>query len=514
MRRVACYSVESALQTDEVGIVELNALVEIVRDWLRSKGLEALPDSTVTFGLPDGREARASAERASVAQDAAWDISLEEPTEEGRFFTRICLGCRQQRVYVFVELRAGTEGLKLRPVPVDARCPQVLRSILEKREWFVGATPARTKPLPLMGAAGGRRLMAVVRHTDRNLPIIAVSTFEGSQLTSTFADDLARDLSGVALVAALDQTAAWEISLEFGREWSCYNGAVRLYWPLRAASPSVNALEHPLWTRERLLSTAHDPKVAASRLRNQLRRQLLALSTYTVSEPAPLMRIFADAADARVQELRESAKSVDDWVAIAEEYARESTALKVQKRELEEQRSQLQAQVENLTIALQYQEPDEAEGTIAPDSAPQVRSVVDAVEAAKERFGEELLFGADVENAARSVALDAGPPDKIFEYLKGLAEMTQQRRGPGLGKDMLVWLREQGLKASGESETVLNSPSEMQRRTWDDGTGGRRRFAQHLKPSEGTSPDRCVRIYFEYVEGLRKTVVGWVGRHP
>jgi hypothetical protein len=356
--------------------------------------------------------------------------------------------------------------------------------------------------------------MAVVRHTDRNLPVVAVSTHEGNQLTSTFADDLARDLSGVAVVAALDQAAAWEISLEFGREWSCYNGAVRMYWPLRSASSSVNALEHPLWTRERLLSTVDDPKAAASRLRHQLRRQLLALSTYTVSEPALLMRVFAEAAEARLQELRESASSVDDWVNIAEEYARENTVLKVQKRELEEQRSQLQAQVENLSIALQYQESAETEATIAPEAAPLVRSVADAVAAATERYADELVFGEDVANSVRSVAQDAGPPDKVYEYLKGLAEMTGLRRGPGLGKDMLMWLREQGLKASGESETVLNNPAEMQRRTWDDGVGGKRRFEQHLKPSEGTSPDRCVRIYFAYDETVQKAIVGWVGRHP
>jgi hypothetical protein len=506
--------VESALQTDEVGIAELSVLVDIVRDWLRSKGLEALPDTAVRFGMPDGREAGASAERAAAGQDAAWDIALEEPTESGRFLTRICLGVRQQSLYVFVELRAGTEGLKLRPVPVDARCPHVLRSILDQRVWFVGATPARTKPLPLIGAAGGRRLMAVVRHTDRNLPVVAVSTHEGNQLTSTFADDLARDLSGVAVVAALDQAAAWEISLEFGREWSCYNGAVRMYWPLRSASSSVNALEHPLWTRERLLSTVDDPKAAASRLRHQLRRQLLALSTYTVSEPALLMRVFAEAAEARLQELRESASSVDDWVNIAEEYARENTVLKVQKRELEEQRSQLQAQVENLSIALQYQESAETEATIAPEAAPLVRSVVDAVVAATQRYADDLVFGADVANSVRAVAQDAGPPDKIYEYLKGLAEMTRQRRGPGLGRDMLMWLREQGLKASGESETVLNNHVEMLRRTWDDGIGGRRRFECHLKPSEGTSPDRCVRIYFAYDEAVQKTIIGWVGRHP
>jgi hypothetical protein len=68
--------------------------------------------------------------------------------------------------------------------------------------------------------------------------------------------------------------------------------------------------------------------------------------------------------------------------------------------------------------------------------------------------------------------------------------------------------------ASGESETVLNSPAEQKARTWDDGAGAKRGFNFHLKPSEATSPDRCVRVYFEYDEKRSKTIVGWIGKHP
>jgi hypothetical protein len=54
----------------------------------------------------------------------------------------------------------------------------------------------------------------------------------------------------------------------------------------------------------------------------------------------------------------------------------------------------------------------------------------------------------------------------------------------------------------------------MRARTWDDGTGRRRQFELHLKPAEGTSPDRCVRIYFEYDDASGRSIIAWVGRHP
>jgi hypothetical protein len=78
---------------------------------------------------------------------------------------------------------------------------------------------------------------------------------------------------------------------------------------------------------------------------------------------------------------------------------------------------------------------------------------------------------------------------------------------------MIEWFAGNGISASYESETVVNNKAERQRRTWNDGKG-KRMFSAHLKPNDGTSPDRCIRIYFEYDEDEGKVIIGWVGRHP
>ena len=91
--------------------------------------------------------------------------------------------------------------------------------------------------------------------------------------------------------------------------------------------------------------------------------------------------------------------------------------------------------------------------------------------------------------------------------------MTRQRVSGTLGRNPADWFLERGIKASTESDTIRRSQVEMQRRTWHDGSG-RRKFEMHLKPNEGTSPDRCVRIYFDFDAGIGRTVVGWIGRHP
>ena len=131
-----------------------------------------------------------------------------------------------------------------------------------------------------------------------------------------------------------------------------------------------------------------------------------------------------------------------------------------------------------------------------------------------DRFDATLIFGASVNEGIGTVAPDAGPPDKVLSYLRALSDLTEARRKGALGTTAVKWLGSRGVIASGESETILNSTKEQQARTWEDGAGTKRPFNTHLKPSEATSPDRCVRVYFDYDEERNKIIVGWVGKHP
>lgn len=153
------------------------------------------------------------------------------------------------------------------------------------------------------------------------------------------------------------------------------------------------------------------------------------------------------------------------------------------------------------------QEEDAANG--AQDEA-RPSSVREAVEIAERLFASTLDFGAAVKDGVASVAPEAGPPDKILRYLCTLSDMTEARWIGPLGTTMIKWLDSKGLSVSTESETVMNSGA----RRWPDGAGLSRPFKFHLKPSEATAPDRCVRIYFDFDENRGRTIIGWIGRHP
>ena len=511
MRRVACYAATSFLRASDVPQSVGIWVIAIVERWLASKGIPRLSVGRQTSTLREGRDAIVDYEQIAFNDDYIWEVSLEQPTDTGRLFTRICLGIGNGRAYLFVELRAGGDGMLVTPVDIDARCPQVLRQILDSRVWTVGNTPAQTKAISWHGADAAKRFMAVVKHADRNLPILVVSRYRGETLVPSMAAELARDLSGLAVVVDLDEVASWAITKTFGREWSCYNGALRLFWPFRGRHAS--AFNHPTWRRESLIEKAGDAIKAALRIRNQLRRQLLELSTYTFDEPRDFFRLRAEAQKFRFEALREEAERTGDQEKLAEHDFGECDRLQTQVLDQHSQIEKLRAQVDGLNEGFKYKSQADEEDEIPPESETPIESVQDAVDRARETFGDTLLFGADVDSGVEDLAEDAGPPERIYTYLKTLAEMTRKRTSEGLGKDMVQWLRDEGLKASGESESILNDQAEMRKLTWHDGQH-RRQFENHLKPTDATSNDRCVRIYFDFDEDVQKTVVAYVGRHP
>lgn len=164
-------------------------------------------------------------------------------------------------------------------------------------------------------------------------------------------------------------------------------------------------------------------------------------------------------------------------------------------------------------LALQ-EVPQAADSFISPRvSATEFTTVSEAVRAAMQLYGDELVFGNDVERGIAGLHPTAGPPSKVFNYLEGLAKMVQVRRQGLLRVGMVRFLNEHGLRCSGESESVRRDFGRRRLRTFHDGQR-RTFFEHHLKISEGTHPDRCVRAYFTWQESGQKAVVGSVGRHP
>lgn len=508
MREVARYAFTapiSELADPDAAWMSVRRAIEV---WLGSKGTRREHDGAIRIDFVDGRMAHLSTAEMAAACGEVISWALEEPTDGGLFRTALAVARSAEVLAVACELDAGAPMQVVAPVFFDARCPQVVRDIIDANvSWSVRETRVSTRPLRFAGDQGGSDLAALITSDTRALPLVVVSDVDGLVLHPGIAEGVARDLAGLAIVAIATDSASWVVTRTLGVDWSCYNGAVRIYWPFSATDHSP--FRHPLWTSRRLLDGVDGTEEASRRIRTQFRRKILGLSTLTIRRH-PIFDEIERGHRAQVAEARR--KEAASQGELLELYEADNTRLETENRALQERVARLEADFANARAVLKWSAKVEEE-ELPPDEEVSPSTVAEAVAKAESRYPQLLVFGNDVAGGVQTLAENAGPPDKILAYLTGLADLAQALRNGPLGATTVQWLKEHGLHVSGESETIQNSKAEMKQRTWHDGLR-RREFDLHLKPTDATSPDRCVRIYFDWDSDQRRVVVGWLGRKP
>lgn len=504
MRRLAGFSLE-ATHTDRPRAETVN---EVVQRWLSGKGTPQGADPA-SFTLTDGRQARCERSETLSDDGLVYRTVLREPMHNGKgtFVTEIEVIEWHDGVAVSSILSSASEGFV--PQWIDVRRPRFIDELLRlPSTWTYRGTTLSARPLRLDGDGA----IDLIWNDSRSVPVVVISNEWGADLHPSLAGDLASDLAGVALVASIDQAASWRITAVKGREWSCYGGAIRIYWPGigPSSSPFVN---HKLWTAHSLMDGVSDTAEAASRIRDQLRRMVLSQSAFTIDRHPRASAVIRASRRAELERFKSQAQ---DGTKVVERLEFRILELEDDLDAAEKDNADLRAQVSSYIEALAYAPGAGAPATLvaAEDEAPP-ETVEEAVAIARSRFQDTLAFGLDVNRGVQTLTADAGPPVKILKYLEALDAVTRKRRTGSLGKDLLRWLeQEMGVKCSAESASVTQSPTERQMRTWATDTGNKMFFEKHMKPKDGTSPDQCARIYFEYDDERNVMVVGWVGRHP
>ncbi|MFP3091168.1 hypothetical protein LQZ21_12665 [Treponema sp. TIM-1] len=163
-------------------------------------------------------------------------------------------------------------------------------------------------------------------------------------------------------------------------------------------------------------------------------------------------------------------------------------------------------------------ESSEFEGIVKKKSIKSIKetpqnftTLEEAVKRAQHDFSNNLVFGNDIESGVKERNRDAGPPDKVYYYLKTLSEITGIKRTAHPDYPLVLLARMYGCNCSGQSEEIM----------YDDG-GGKSGFVDHLKPAESKFPyhiyhsddGHCIRIFFKWSAETKQTIVGWIGEHP
>lgn len=436
--------------------------------------------------------------------------SMLEPVDGGSLQTEVRIVSTPDRTVVSTVLSLSSD-FGVAPLNIALRAPKFIRAIVDgTRNWTVGVGGERVFASSLRaGEQNLIDLLTLIEFESRRLPIVIVSEYDGKTLAGDLDALLAADLCGLAHIVRLDTQGAWELTKQWGAEWSCYNGAVRLMWPMRGGRGDPRA--HPLWTADRIMLRTHDQAVARDRLRHDIGRRILEASTYVPDDSA-----LADFAKVAARDAADKARAAAAHSPSQSKQAYEEQ-IRALRDEIDRKDAEIRTQTENvqsLSIALRTMRPDE-DGAAQDqldllETEPQ--SVSEAVATARKELAGKIDIANETNPHVADLNPEAGPPEKILRYLRTLGDLADRLAEGPLGLSVPKWLEERNVECSGDSETAKNSKSGKKFRVRP--VNGQEVDCEfHVKPSEGTSPDRCARIYFGISNEAPHVLIGYIGRH-
>jgi hypothetical protein len=148
-------------------------------------------------------------------------------------------------------------------------------------------------------------------------------------------------------------------------------------------------------------------------------------------------------------------------------------------------------------------------GNIAKKHEP-INTLEEAVKKAEAEFSKYLCFGNDVWRGINNRDPDAGPPEKVYYYLKTLSEVTGIKRTKPPDWSLVLLAKMYGCDCSSEGVELKKNENLMQCRKFYYGNGECDYFVDHLKPNNNWDK-KGIRIHFKWIKNM--TVIGWIGKH-
>ncbi|MFM4964270.1 hypothetical protein ACEUBT_10995 [Aeromonas bivalvium] len=351
--------------------------------WLAGKGVEKLAADTGVFtSKTPGATGTFERSNISIESGSLIEVSLIEPTMDGHTFrTNLALTKFDGVIVFYLTLSASNAGDMVAPTSFYPRCPSLIRDILKlRKDWhFGGSEIPPAKEILLVGKKSAETLVEYLLSNTRSLPVTVVSELDGEPIWNELPEKLSNDLAGLSSVVRIDADASWELNNLLGKPRSCYLGAVRIYWPLRADSQDPSELRSKIWTAERLLSSDTDGK-GLSRFTTSLRRQVMSIAALSVDAPLQIRKIKREHSHARLAQLEAKADANSEELELARLYIEENETLK---DDLESAKKE---------IAKQSARADAAEYAIEVLKSAEDDDSVDTIDVTEKAYVNEVSF--------------------------------------------------------------------------------------------------------------------------
>ena len=418
---------------------------------------------------------------------------------------------------------------------------------------YAGAAPANVwayrpgiidKFLSLAGGMiGGQPIPCAVRHVgvqfvpgfvddlllnpSRALPVIVLSPHPQTHRPIVDPEKLLDEVFGLAhVVELLHRDTTFALTNCIGKEWSCFYGAIRVYWPgLTADQLNEDFRRHPIFFPD------HYPPGddADVRLPQDILQRLTAWANLRFAD-APFVRQARAAADRMKQAaVQKQLAELTAGVEQSKEYARylelawdENRKLKddaeLRNLELAEARDELTRQKEQwATVAVEIADAKAETERQARAAAryrdrvlASLRRVTEVIDLAKDEFADVFEFLPDAEkSAADSPYLT---PRRVYDLFAALAVVMHELQAhDSLGEPLYDRLKRLGFEYKDRISTTAEG------KFGDEYTfmyrGAKRLFENHVTLGKSHNPQDCLSVHWLRDEERKRFVVGWCGKH-
>jgi hypothetical protein len=396
------------------------------------------------------------------------------------------------------------------PVEFKLQRPRIISTLLRDFVCTQGEERLSTEPRNLSAKGVAEFVQTRLLSRSRRLPIVIISRDILSDTWLVDPTEMGNRLAGIAEVCALDDKwTGYALSNEVGKIYSCYNGAVRLYWP--DFNPEASPYS-PIYTPDRV----HE---LGSRLVDIIFRQLAAISAFRFV-PGPVM---VDALDflgeqkrTELESIKKAAQERGDYEQFVQMWEKENEELKKSVGLLKDENADLRAGLrlsqENLRAIWHAQEEVEGIGTAEPAPEEEAESVEESVRTAQLNLSETLVFLESALTSAKDSPFKQ--PKRVSQALLAMHEVCKEWRKSRKEK-VTIGLLEDRFAAKGftyKSKESMTSKGKWSGEYEATYQGRRVSIEQHLALGKG-GPDTCLRIHFYTDDEGEKYVIAHVGRH-
>lgn len=486
-------------------------------------------------GDGEGRRSAWLRSQAAAAQEPelhAWTLHHADEETRGRQWV-VEVGLKRDRGVVDVSCTVQTDELSvLVTAPVTASRPNLFRYLLQNLSDDSEARLAPGVPGKKLKTVGPdqddyRALLDVIEQTDRDYPIVLVSPDrDGQYLVNP--QHLQEALLGLAQVVQVDtEFNSYEMEEVLGRHFSAWDGAVNFI-----RMPGRNGISRSTFFLSRDI-TAWGEK-PAKRVAH-----ILALVTHNTNVPRSRMRIRPDAVMALAMRRRLAAQGerlhskneADDGMAELlgqglDELTEENEILKNQLDKAELDRMQLEDDKQELEKDLREERYKNSSLRKANngfvDASPDRSLLIDFATRADDPTPKQCLEFIVQLHPQRVEVLETA-----YASARDRAQFQQGRRLLGLlnrlatqfveameegGDDMARRCFTNAEYSANESEGTQHN-TEMRRKHTFEYNGEEITMWRHLKIGVADDQRKSIRVYFEWIAGERKVVIGHCGAH-